>query len=133
MPLDGAEVPQLILVQPFGLAFLVVDFNGPAMAPNAGDARGLPHQAVADVEDGIVRQIRLTMVDDQALFTEAVDVVRLTIAVVGFLFTLVGDRDALENRFTAVGNRRQVFLLESAGEFLERFLAALQRDLITIG
>ena len=57
------------------------------MAPNAGDAGRLPHQAVADVEDGLVRQIRLTMVDDQALFTEAVDVVRLTIAVVGFLLS----------------------------------------------
>ena len=69
----------------------------------------------------------------KVLFTEAVDVVRLTIAVVGFRFTLVGDRDALENRFTAVGNRRQVFLFEPAGEVLERFRAALQRDLITVG
>jgi hypothetical protein len=47
MPFDGAEVPQLILVQPFRLAFLVVDFNGPEVATNAGDPRGLTHQAVA--------------------------------------------------------------------------------------
>ena len=38
MPLYGAEVPQLILVQPFGLAFLVIDFHRPAMATNPGDA-----------------------------------------------------------------------------------------------
>ena len=75
MPLDGAEVPQLILVQPFGLAFLVVDFNGPAMATNTGDACRLPHQAVADEKDGAVRQVSPVMIDDQALFTEAVDVV----------------------------------------------------------
>ena len=114
MPLDGAEVPQLILVQPFGLAFLVVDFNGPAMAPNTGDACRLPHQAVADEKDGAVRQVSLAMIDDQALFAEVMDVVRLTIAVVGLLRTLVGDRDALEDRFAAVGNGLQVFLFESA-------------------
>jgi hypothetical protein len=90
MPLNGAEVPQLILVQPFGLAFLVVDFNGPAMVPNAGDASSLPDQAVAAVEDGIVCQIRLTMVDDQPLFTETVDVVRLTIAWVNQLSKVTG-------------------------------------------
>ena len=133
MTLDGAEVPQLILVQPFGLAFLVVDFNGPAMAPNAGDARRLPHQAVADVKDGIICQIRPAMVDNQALFTKGMDVVRLTIAVVGFLLTLVGDRDALEDRFAAVGGRLQVFLFESAGEVFERFLTGLQIHLVTVG
>jgi len=133
MPLNGAEVPQLILIQPFGLAFLVVDFNGPAMASNASDAWRLPYQTVADEKDGIVCQIRLAMVDDQALFAEAVDVVRLTIALVGFRFTLVGDRDALEDRFAAGGASLPVFLFEPVGEVLERFRAALQRDLVTVG
>ena len=69
MTFDGAKVPQLILIQPFRLAFLVIDFNGPAVATDARDACGLPNQAVADVKDGVVRQIRLVMVDYQALFT----------------------------------------------------------------
>ena len=43
------------------------------------------------------------------------------------MFTLVGDRDALEDRFAAVGDSLQVFLFEPAGEVFERFLAALQR------
>ena len=50
MALDGAEVSQLIVVQPFRLAFLVIDFNGPAMAANTRDAGRLPHQTVADEE-----------------------------------------------------------------------------------
>jgi len=37
MTFDGAEVPQLILIQPFRLAFLVIDLNGPAVATNARD------------------------------------------------------------------------------------------------
>ena len=55
MALNGAEVAQLILIQPFGLAFLVIDFNGPAVAANAGDACGVPVQAVADEKGGVVR------------------------------------------------------------------------------
>ena len=42
MSFDSAEVPQLILVQPFGFAFFVIDFNGPTMATNARDAGCLP-------------------------------------------------------------------------------------------
>jgi hypothetical protein len=49
------------------------------VAPNAGDARGLPHQAVADVKDGVVRQVSPVIVDDQALFAEVMDLVRLTL------------------------------------------------------
>ena len=37
------------------LALLVVDFNGPAMASNAGDACGLPDQTVADEKGWVVR------------------------------------------------------------------------------
>ena len=38
--------PLLILIQPLGLAFLVIDFHGPTMAVDAGDAWGLPGQAI---------------------------------------------------------------------------------------
>jgi len=61
------------------------------------------------------------------------DGVRLTIAVVGFLRTLVGNRDALEDRFAAGGDGLQVLLFESAREIFERFLAGLQGHLVTVG
>jgi hypothetical protein len=54
MSLNTTEVPQLILIQPFRLAFFVIDFNGPAVASNTGDARSLPYQAVADVKGWFV-------------------------------------------------------------------------------
>jgi hypothetical protein len=54
MALDRPEVPQLILVQSFCLAFLVIDFHGPAMASDASDASGVPDQAVADIEGRVV-------------------------------------------------------------------------------
>src|SRR3989337_1291374 len=46
MAFNRLEVPQLILVQPFGLAFFMIDFNGPAVAPDTGDARSLPPETV---------------------------------------------------------------------------------------
>lgn len=50
MSLNRLEVPQLILVQPFGLPLFMIDFNGPAVTSDAGDARRLPIQAVRDIE-----------------------------------------------------------------------------------
>jgi hypothetical protein len=38
MSLNRLEVPQLILVQPFGFTLFMVNFNGPAMMSDAGDA-----------------------------------------------------------------------------------------------
>ncbi len=68
--LDRFEIPQLILVQPFVLAFLVIDFHGPAMAIDTGDPRRMPEQAVADQEEGGVRQIGLAIIDDQPVFSK---------------------------------------------------------------
>ncbi len=56
---NAPEVPELIPIQPFRLPFLVIDFNGPAVAPNPGDPRRLPDQAIADEKNGRVGQVRL--------------------------------------------------------------------------
>lgn len=50
MPLDGVKAPQLLLIEPFGLAFLVVDFNGPAVAANARDA-GVCHTKRLEIKN----------------------------------------------------------------------------------
>src|SRR3990172_12294722 len=97
MTLDGTEIPQLILIQPFGLAFLVIDFNGPAMASNTRDACRLPDQTVTHEKCRGVRQIRLTIVNDQTLFAIIMNVVRLTITVILFSLTLVANRDRSED------------------------------------
>jgi hypothetical protein len=69
MALDGREVPQLILIQPFGLAFLVVDFNGPAVAADAR-CRALAKPSGWTSADRVVRQISPAIVDHQALFAK---------------------------------------------------------------
>src|SRR4030065_369543 len=98
MALNGAEVPQLILIQPFGLAFLVVDFNGPAVTANARDPGRLPDQAVADEKSRIVREVSLGIIDDQALLAKVVNVMGMAVAVVGLALALEGDGERLENR-----------------------------------
>ena len=70
MSLNGAETPQLILIQPLSLAFFMIDFNGPPMAANASDAVCLPDQAVADEKGRVFRQVSLAVVDNKALFTK---------------------------------------------------------------
>src|SRR5512139_892892 len=102
MPLNGAEVPQLILIQPFGLAFLVIDFHRPAMASNAGDAGSMPGQAVANVKGWIVREIRLAIVDHQALSSKVVQAMDVAITVIDFMLAFEGDTDALEDGVLAV-------------------------------
>ena len=74
------KVPQLILVKALSFALFIVYFNGPAVAANGGDAFGLPAQAIADVENGFVRQVSVAEVDHQALFAEFRDAMGLTIA-----------------------------------------------------
>ncbi len=102
MSFDSAKAPHLILVQPFRFAFLVIDFNGPAMAANASDAFCLPTEAVADEIGRIVRQVRLAMVDDQALFAIVLESdVSGSSCNTASLFTLELDRNRLEDGVTA--------------------------------
>jgi hypothetical protein len=98
MSFNGLEIPYLILVQPFLLALLVIDFNGPAVAIDACDPRRLPVQAVGHQEHGFVRQVSLAMVDHQAMFAKVVQAMGSTIAVVPFLTTFERDSDLLEHR-----------------------------------
>jgi hypothetical protein len=46
MPGYRLEVPHLILIEPIRFALFMIDFNGPAMASDAGDPSGLPLQLV---------------------------------------------------------------------------------------
>jgi hypothetical protein len=67
------KVPELILVKALSFALFIVNFNGPAMAANSGNACGLPAQAIADIKNGVVRQVSFAKVDYQALFAKFFD------------------------------------------------------------
>ena len=54
MSLDSVEVPKLILVQAFILAFLVIDFHRPAITTFPCDVSSPPYQAVADIKSRVV-------------------------------------------------------------------------------
>src|SRR5271157_984733 len=119
MSFDGRKVPELILIQPFSLAFFVIDFDGPAVASNAGNTRRLPNEAIADEKNGIIGKVSPTMVDNQALFAVVVKVVGVTVAVVGLLLVFVRNRNALEDgRFASV-LACQMRLFEPCGEVFE--------------
>ena len=133
MSFNGAEAPHLILVQPFGLAFFVIDFNRPAMTANAGDALCPPDQTVADVEGRFVLQVSLTMVNDQALFAKAWNLMGVAVAVVDFLFTLVRYVDGMEDGLTPRRHRLQMLLFELFSKVAQRCLTVLQGHLGCLG
>ena len=58
------EIPYLMLIETFGLAFFMIDFNRPAMASNSGDATRLPIQAIRNKQARGIRQVGLLVVDD---------------------------------------------------------------------
>lgn len=105
MSFNAPEVPQLILIQPFRLPFLVIDFNGPAVAPNPGDPRHLPDQAIADEKNGRVGQVRLPMVDHQTLLPKVVDAMRVAVTVILLRLPLVGNLDRPEASGVALPHR----------------------------
>ena len=74
MPGYRLEVPYLILIQPIRFPLFVIDFNGPAMASDAGEPPSLPVQFVRDEIGGRIREISLAMIDDQALLPKVMDV-----------------------------------------------------------
>jgi hypothetical protein len=82
MPRYRLEVPDLILIQPIRLPLCVIDFNGPAMASDAGDPPGLPWQLVTHEVHGRIGQISLTMINDQTLLAKVMDVMGFAGAVV---------------------------------------------------
>ncbi len=131
MTLNSIEVPYLILVQTFFLAFLVIDLYRPAMTSYPGDASSLPIQAVADEKSWVVLQVSLGMIDDQALSAKIMEMVRIPVTVVGFLFSFVRDADLMKDRLSLALNSIQVFLLEMIGKIFQGFGACTQDDLIT--
>ena len=130
MPLNGVEIPQLILVQSFGLTFLVIDFNGPAMASDASDAVGLPEQTVTGVESWIVREVSLGVIDHQALFAKAMNLVGLAITIVNLFLAFEVHGVFLEHRLSTDLDSCQVFFFQAFGELTQSDLTGLQVDLI---
>ena len=117
--LDGLQVPHLILVEPFGLTLLVINFNGPAVASNARDARRLPVQAVRDKENRAITQVRLAVIDDQPLPAKVLNAMRGTVAVVLFLLSFVTNRERFEDGRSAVCAGRQMFLFQPLGKCIQ--------------
>ena len=83
---DRLKVPYLILRDPVGLAFLVIDFHRPAMPSDAGG--GVPGEAIGDEKPGVIRQVLLLVVEDQSEATEAFDPMGVAVAVVSFFCPL---------------------------------------------
>ena len=133
MALNGAEMPQLILIQPFGLAFLVVDFNGPAVTANACNPGRLPDQAVADEKGRIVREVSLGIIDDQALFAKIVNMMGMAVAVVGFALALERDGELLEDRLAFLLRASRCSCLSRAANSFRLALSGLQVDFIRLG
>ena len=100
MPGDCLKVPYLILVQPLGLAFLVIDFHRPAVTTDASDANGLPMQAVRVVKDRRVREVWLAKIDNDSLFAKIVYPQSTTIAIVALSFSFVYNRNRVKKRLT---------------------------------
>ncbi len=90
------------------------------MAANACDALSLPGQAVTDEKGRIVRQVSLSIVDDEALFPKIMTVVRVAVTQVSFTLTFVQDGDWAKARLVLCGNSLQMFGLELLGEFTQR-------------
>ena len=96
MSRNGLKVPYLILVQSLRLAFLIIDFNGPAVTPATSDACSLPNQAVRIVKTGRIGQVGLAVIDNQPLLTKVVNAQGATKTIVSFLLALVGNGDFVE-------------------------------------
>src|SRR2546428_13211089 len=92
MPGYRLAVPHVILLQPRRFAFFVRDFNGPAMASDAGEPSSLPGPFVRDERGGRIRESSLAMIDDQALLPKVMAVMGVAVAVRGIVFAFVGDR-----------------------------------------
>src|SRR6266699_2871450 len=112
MPGYRLEVPHLILIQPLRFAFFVIDFNGPAMASDAGEPPSLPVQLVRDEIGGRIRESSLAMIDDQALLAKVMDVMGVAVAVIGLLFSFVAHRQFTKDRSTFRFDSFMVFLLD---------------------
>ena len=91
MPGYRPKVPHVILIEPIRFPFFVIDFNGPAMASDAGDSPGLPLQCIPDEGDSCIRQVSFSMIDDQSLLPKIMDGVGFTITVIGLFGSFRGD------------------------------------------
>lgn len=98
MPVYRLKVPDLILRKTIGFALFVIDFNGPAVASDAGDAFCLPVEAVGDEKRSFIRKVRLSVVDDQSLLAEVMDGMGMAVAVVGLFFAFVKNADFTKDR-----------------------------------
>ncbi len=66
------------------------------------------------------------MVNHQAMSSEAMNLVGGTVAVIDFMLSLEGDRNAMKDRFPAAGDGLQMFLLEVECELFQWGFTGLQ-------
>ncbi len=133
MAFNSLEAPQLILIQPFGFAFFMIDFNGPAMAADVANTLGLPLQALGDVKHRVVGQVSPVVVNHQPDFAKVVNPMGLPITVDLFRLPLKLKGDRLENRCLALFDGDEVFLLEPLGEVVQSFPTGPQNQFGLIG
>src|SRR3972149_9576394 len=103
------------------------------MAVDARDARRVPIQAIRDQTDRGVRQIRLAMINHQAVSPKVLESMRLTVTIVAFLRPLVGNTDRAEHAGRATAFQgRELFLLEFVRKLIESLGPALEDDLVIV-
>lgn len=113
MPGYRLKVPHVILIEPIRFALFMVDFNGPAMASDAGDPPGLPLQLVRDEVGSCIGEISLAMIDDQTMLAKVMDTMGLAVAIIGLLVSFIGDGEFAKHWLAAIFDGLMVFLLKT--------------------
>jgi hypothetical protein len=123
MPRYRLKIPDLILVEPIYFTFFVIDFNGPTMASDACDPPGLPLQLVTDEVGARIREISLSMIDDQSMLAKVMDMMGFTITVVGLFFSFIGDGQFSKDGIASTLNGLLVLLLEVSIKHIQSLLS----------
>ena len=86
----------MILVEPVGFGFFVINFDRPAVSPNVGNLFGLPHFAIGYEKRRRIRQVFFFVIDDESKSPKRFDAMGITVAIVSFFFAFVFDGDGFE-------------------------------------
>jgi hypothetical protein len=124
MPVYRVKVPNLILIESLSFALFVLDFNGPAVASDARDPLGVPVQSVGHQAHRGIRKVGLSVVDDQALLPKVMDVMSMTVTVIGLGFAFVGNRDVVKDGWCAVFERFMVLFSQLQSQRIQALYAS---------
>ena len=108
----------------------MIDCNGPAGASDTGDPLGLPVQFIGHQAHGRIRKVGLAVIDDHSLFPKVMDAMGVTVAVIGFVFAFVINRDFVKDGCCAVFERVLVLGLQFESTGMQALCACGEDDLV---